>query len=88
MLQKLRKEIDDCDDEIVKLFSKRMKAVCKISEYKRENGIQIFDAEREKNLKNRVLEQTEPEMQSYINELFDKILELSKKYQENLRKNS
>ena len=88
MLQELRKSIDVCDDEIAKSFIKRMKTVSEIAAYKRENNLQTFDAAREKELKERILQSTDENMRDYMEELFDKILELSKKYQGNLTKNS
>ena len=84
----LRKEIDACDDIIVNTFIKRMKIAGRISEYKKANNIETLDKKREYDLKQRVLQSTDDDFKCYMSELFDKILELSKKYQEELRKNS
>lgn len=87
-LSGLRKEIDACDDIIVNTFIKRMKIAGRISEYKKANNIETLDKKREYYLKQRVLQSTDDDFKCYMSELFDKILELSKKYQEELRKNS
>jgi chorismate mutase len=87
-LSGLRKEIDACDDIIVNTFIKRMKIAGRISEYKKANNIETLDKKREYDLKQRVLQSTDDDFKCYMSELFDKILELSKKYQEELRKNS
>ena len=87
-LSGLRKEIDACDDIIVNTFIKRMKIAGRISEYKKANNIETLDKKREYDLKQRVLQSTNDDFKCYMSELFDKILELSKKYQEELRKNS
>ena len=87
-LSGLRKEIDACDDIIVNTFIKRMKIAGRISEYKKANNIETLDKKREYDLKQRILQSTDDDFKCYMSELFDKILELSKKYQEELRKNS
>ena len=47
-LKKLRNEIDKIDEEIVKLLAKRSKIAMKIAKYKKEHGLQIYDARRER----------------------------------------
>ena len=46
-LDEIRKEIDSIDSQIVELFTKRMECSRSVAEYKLENGMKIFDPERE-----------------------------------------
>lgn len=41
-LKELRAQIDDIDDELVKLFCKRMDIAAQVADYKKENGLPIF----------------------------------------------
>jgi monofunctional chorismate mutase len=45
-LENLRKEIDVIDNEIVKLFAKRLEVVKQIGVYKKENKIDVVDNKR------------------------------------------
>ncbi len=49
-LEEARKIIDETDGELTALFECRMGAVREIAEYKKENGIDIYDSGREKQL--------------------------------------
>ena len=46
-LNELRGQIDSIDEQLVKLFSERMKISGRIAEYKTENGLPIYDEKRE-----------------------------------------
>jgi monofunctional chorismate mutase len=49
-LEALRIEIDSIDQEMMKLFKKRMEVSKKIGQYKKENGLPVLDVVREKEL--------------------------------------
>ena len=46
-LTELREQLDAVDDEIVKLFEKRMDLCGQVGEYKIQNGRKVFDRQRE-----------------------------------------
>ncbi|MBP8016475.1 chorismate mutase [Candidatus Gracilibacteria bacterium] len=46
MLTKFRKEIDEIDHEILRLFAKRLEVVREIGKYKKENNIKIIQGTR------------------------------------------
>lgn len=46
-LEDYRKEIDNIDKEITRLFEERMDVVLKIAEYKKQNNLPIFHKVRE-----------------------------------------
>ena len=45
-LSELRKQIDECDDNIIQELSKRMRVAREIGTYKKENGISVLQAGR------------------------------------------
>ena len=47
-LIKLRDEIDDIDDQVVRLFERRMAVAEKVAAYKRSVGKPVLDKERKK----------------------------------------
>lgn len=46
-LENLRNSIDKIDKELVALFEKRMETVLRVAEYKKNNGLEIFNSSRE-----------------------------------------
>lgn len=46
-IEELRKRIDEVDEKLIELFEERMSIVLEIAEYKRKNGKNVYDAERE-----------------------------------------
>ena len=52
----LRQEIDTIDRELVSLFKKRMEVAANVAEYKRQTGMQVLDASRERALLAKVAE--------------------------------
>lgn len=86
-LEKARKIIDEVDKEIAKLFEKRMDAVKIVAEYKEQNGLPIFDEEREKKiLQKNVARLEDDSLKGYYDTLLRSFMDVSKKYQENLLK--
>ncbi|MEG0919714.1 MAG: chorismate mutase [Anaerovoracaceae bacterium] len=81
-LNDLRKEIDNIDVEMVKLFQKRMEISKEIGEYKSQKGLPILDKKREEekiecitNLASNI------SFKKYLKELYNKIFQLSRDYQ-------
>ena len=78
---KLRKEIDSTDEQIVELLKKRMDVSRRIAEYKKENGLKVFDPRRERELLLRVSELAGEEYESEARVLFSLLMELSRSRQ-------
>lgn len=81
-LVELRKQIDEIDEEMAKLFVKRMKVVYEVGEYKRQNNLPILDSSRE----DIVLEKgkrlvPDEVLSSYYQEFLIDLMNISKKYQ-------
>ena len=79
-INELRQEIDSIDKQLTELFEKRMKTAANIAAYKKENGLAVYDRERERKVFNKVTEMTSPEIQNYTKTLYQTIFDLSRSY--------
>ncbi len=86
-LTNLRDEIDKVDKELLKLFIRRMNLVTNIAEIKRENGLPIFNKERETEIIRRISAET-PKFNDEAAEFFQNIMDISKKIQAKLMSNN
>ena len=77
-LQEIRSQIDQVDDELVRLYSKRMELTREVGRYKREHGIPVLDTERERNLLNRVGEKAGEEHENGVRALFGFLMSQSR----------
>ena len=80
-LLELRHQIDDIDNQLVALFKERMQVAASVAEYKRENGMPVLDASRERALLSKIAELSGEEFEDYTRTLYSTILELSRSYQ-------
>ncbi len=80
-LEELRNEIDVIDDEILKLFLKRMETASKVADYKKANGLSTLQKGREREILKKVGEKSGTEMADYSRILFTTLMDLSKSYQ-------
>ncbi len=85
-LEAYRAELDVIDKTLEEYFVRRMKVVAKIGEYKRANGIPTLDAGREKAVLEKHTKDIEPEFVPYMEEYFKTMMALSRKYQDDRRK--
>lgn len=86
-LEDARKEINAIDEEMAKLFERRMNAVKDVAEYKKENGMQVFDSSREQQViernSNHIVDET---LKSYYVKFLQDMMDVSKSYQHQLIK--
>lgn len=81
-LQECRKEIDNIDSEIVKLFEKRMKISEEVAEYKIHTGKEVLDSQRERDKLKSLREQAHGEFNALgVQEVFQQIMAISRKRQ-------
>lgn len=83
-LQDYRKQIDEIDDQLVQLFAQRMAVASGIAQYKREQGLPVLDAGRERAKLNDVCAKVPPQMRNYTSVLYSSLFELSRSYQSQL----
>lgn len=80
-LSDYRQEIDEIDDQLVRLFGKRMEVAAKIADYKKENHLPILIPAREREKLQDVAAKAGPEMAGYTRVLYSMLFELSRSYQ-------
>ena len=83
-LQELRGRIDRIDDELVRLFAERMDVAAGIAAYKKENGLPVLDASREKEKLRSIAEKSPEALQEHTAALYSLIFELSRSHQNRL----
>jgi chorismate mutase/prephenate dehydratase len=81
-LDEIRLEIDAIDDEILKLFSKRMECVRYVADYKKKNNLPILHQNREQDILTRLSNNCPEKLKSSVNILFKTIMDISKASQE------
>lgn len=80
-LNELRNQIDNIDDQLVKLFSERMSIAAQVADYKKANNMPIYVPARERAILKNVAEKAGPEMANYTRVLYSMLFELSRSYQ-------
>lgn len=80
-LKDLRKEIDQIDKELVRLFVSRMEIAAKIADYKKAHHLPISVPGREREKLEDVAHAAGPEMAGYTKALYKTLFELSCSYQ-------
>ena len=81
-LAELRKEIDEIDEQMVKLFEQRMAVSEEVAEYKVAVGKKILDKDREKRKIQAVQAMTHNEFNSHgVEELYKQLMAMSRKLQ-------
>jgi monofunctional chorismate mutase len=84
-LEEYRLKIDAIDNEIIRLYEERMKAVKDIAEYKIENGLEILDSSREKTmLEKNLLKISNVELKKYYHHVLTGFLDASKEMQKEI----
>lgn len=84
-LKKAREEINEVDKEMAELFVKRMRAVEQIAKYKKENGLKIFDPQREEEVIKRNSELIDdPTLREYYVSFLREAMSVSRLYQRRL----
>ena len=80
-LEEARLVINQVDEEMIKLFIKRMTAVKQVAEYKLENKLPVLDSSREGEIKAKNLNiLSNKELEKFYLEFFDGVLRSSKDY--------
>jgi monofunctional chorismate mutase len=84
-LEECRLKIDAIDNEIIRLYEERMKAVKDIAEYKIENGLEVLDSSREKTmLEKNLLKISNGELKKYYHHVLTGFLDASKEMQKEI----
>lgn len=81
-LNDIRLQIDACDEEILRLFVKRMELATDVARYKRQNGLPIFQEQRELQVLKRIAALAPEGLESAATVLFTNIMDISKYVQQ------
>lgn len=85
LLEEARLEINEIDEELAKLFVRRMRASEKVAEYKKIHGLPVQDPAREARILRRNSLRVEDEvLREYYMNFMEKNMELSRSYQHRL----
>ena len=80
-LKKLREEMDAIDEELVRLFCQRMDVAARVANYKKAQGIPVYQPGREREILQKVAKLAGEEMGNYTRVLYSMLFELSRSYQ-------
>lgn len=80
-LEVMRDKIDAVDQQLVALFLQRMQLSSDVASYKREQGLPVLDAERERALLTRIGSYAGEENSDYARSLYETILTVSRSRQ-------
>lgn len=81
-LQDYRQIIDKIDEEMTRLFAERMALSAQIAAYKKEHGLPVQDAAREREKLSEIEAKLPDELREYGASLYRHIFELSRERQE------
>ena len=82
-LLECRKEIDEIDKELMKLFEKRMHVVSDVIAYKLKHNMEIFQSDREKEVIEKNISRLEDEaLKEYAKAFLVSMMNVSKSYQQ------
>lgn len=81
-LNVLRSQIDHIDTQLTDLFKQRMDIALDVAKYKQANDLPVLNSTREKEVLDKVSSQIGAPYEEYAKQLFVKMFEVSKAYQE------
>ncbi len=87
-INELRNDINQIDEEICRLFVRRMNTAIGIAEYKKEHNLPILDSSRERIVLEKVSALVGEELAPYARTLYQTIMDLSKAYQSQAMENA
>ena len=83
-LKDYRNKLDQIDSEILALFKERMDTVGEIAAYKKEHGLPVLAAGREKEILDRIRSLSGEDLAPYAASLFETLMYLSREYQKTI----
>ena len=80
-LSQIREKINEIDSKIIELWKERMETCLSVAQYKKENNLPVLDAQRERELLERVGNMAGEDLEIYSRVLYDTIMTISRSYQ-------
>jgi chorismate mutase len=82
-IDELRRAIDDIDRRILELVAARVRVVLAVGDYKRKNGLAVYDPERERNLLARLASLApEPLDGDTVRRIFERLIDESRRLEQ------
>ena len=82
-LEALRRSIDDLDGRILELIAERVRVVLAVGEYKRRNGLAVYDPERERKMLDRLCGQAPPPLEAdTVRRIFERLIDESRRIEQ------
>jgi chorismate mutase len=79
----LRREIDEIDRQILDLLAARVRVVLAVGDYKRRNGVAVYDPERERSLLARLASLApEPLDGDTVRRIFERLIDESRRLEQ------
>lgn len=86
-LEQYRKEIDEIDQELTRLFELRLNTVLKVGRYKKQRNLPVLDASREQAvIENNISRLTDKTFEPQVTKLFQSMMDITKETQTALLK--
>lgn len=86
-LDQYRKEIDEIDQELTRLFELRLNTVLKVGRYKKQHNLPVLDATREKAVIERnIARLKDPQFEPQVTQFFQSMMDITKETQTTLLK--
>lgn len=86
-LEQYRKEIDEIDQELTRLFELRLNTVLKVGAYKKRHDLPVLDATREKAVIERnIARLKDPQFEPQVTQFFQSMMDITKETQTTLLK--
>ncbi len=84
-LEEARTKINQIDFQMAELFQRRMNLASQIADYKKQNGVQVYDPGREQQVIEKCVSYiSENDLKPYYVDFIQHLMDLSKKYQHKL----
>lgn len=77
-LDELREQINEIDDKIAEIFVKRMELCLDVSHYKKDNGLPVFQSDREKFILEKMAKKFPDDLKTSSQVLYQTIMDISK----------
>lgn len=83
-LGEIRKQIDDIDTQMLRLFTQRMRLAEQVADIKAKHGLAVLDAERERQVIERAALHVEAAYQGAAGEFMRAVMAISRERQEKI----
>lgn len=82
-LDTLRRAIDEVDRRILELVAERVSIVLQVGDYKRRNGLPVYDPERERSMLERLARCAEPPLDAdTVRRIFERLVDESRRIEQ------